>query len=169
MSDPMIETVRRALGRTRPLAAAPTPPAIPDCVGRLGPKDADLAQVFAKSAVAAHFHLETVAEADLRAQVIEFLRLNQFKNIGMPVSPLFQRLEIQKAIEDIGITVHRWPESTLDAAYDLDCGVTDVYAAVAETGSLVIRPNPDHGRALSLVPPIHIAVVEPANIVADLI
>lgn len=169
MSDPMIELVRRALGRTRPLAEAPTPPEIPDSVARLVSRDANLADVFAKSAVAAHFHLETVAEADLRAQLAEFLRLNQFKNIGMSVSPLFERLEIQKAIEEIGITVHRWPESTLDAAYDLDCGVTDVYAAVAETGSLVIRPNPDHGRALSLVPPMHIAVVEPANIVADLI
>ena len=63
----------------------------------------------------------------------------------------------------------RWDQSTLDAAYDLDCGVTDVYAAVAETGSLVIVPTPGHGRALSLVPPIHVAIVEPANIVPDLI
>ncbi len=43
------------------------------------------------------------------------------------------------------------------------------YAAVAETGSLVIRPNPGHGRALSLVPPLHVAIVDPSNIVPDLI
>ena len=48
----------------------------------------------------------------------------------------------------------------------IDC---DVYAAVAETGSLVIRPNPHHGLAISLVPPIHIALVEPATIGPDLI
>ena len=76
---------------------------------------------------------------------------------------------VPEGIEQAGLTVHRWPDSTLDAAYDLDCGVTDVYAAVAETGSLVIRPTAQHGRALSLVPPLHIAVVEPQTIVPDLI
>jgi L-lactate utilization protein LutC len=58
---------------------------------------------------------------------------------------------------------------TLDEAYDLDCGITDVHAAVAETGSIVIRPDAGHGRLLSLAPPIHIAVIEPRNFVADLV
>ena len=91
------------------------------------------------------------------------------KESGSPASDLLDRLEIPKAIEDAGATVIRWDQSTLDAAYDLDCGITDVYAAVAETGSLVIRPAPGHGRAISLVPPIHVAIVEPGNIVPDLI
>jgi L-lactate dehydrogenase complex protein LldG len=169
MSDPMIEAVRRALGRKRPLPSPPTPPSIPDAVARLVARDADLVDVFAKSADAAHFHLERVASSDLCPRLTEFLREKQCKNVGMTVSPLLERLGIQKAIEDAGITVHRWDRSTLDFAYDLDCGITDVYAAVAETGSLVIQPTPDHGRAISLIPPMHIAIVEPANIVADLI
>ena len=47
--------------------------------------------------------------------------------------------------------------------------MTDVWAAVAETGSLVIRPDAHHGRLLSLAPPIHVAFVKPQQIVADLI
>ena len=39
---------------------------------------------------------------------------------------------------------------TLDELYDFDCGITDVFAAVAETGSLVIRSSAAHGRSLSL-------------------
>jgi L-lactate utilization protein LutC len=58
---------------------------------------------------------------------------------------------------------------TLDEAYDLDCGITDVCAAIAETGSIVIRPDAGHGRLLSLAPPIHIAVIEPRNFLADLV
>jgi L-lactate dehydrogenase complex protein LldG len=58
---------------------------------------------------------------------------------------------------------------TLDELYDFDCSVTDVYCAVAETGSLVMRASAGHGRALSLVPPIHIAVLEPRNFVPDLV
>ena len=53
--------------------------------------------------------------------------------------------------------------------YDFDCGVTDVYAAVAETGSLVVRPTREHGRGLSLIPALHVAVVEPKNFVPDLV
>jgi L-lactate dehydrogenase complex protein LldG len=82
---------------------------------------------------------------------------------------LLERLKIAAAITEAGLEVHNWEQLTLDAAYDLDCAVTDVKAAVAETGSLVIQPVPGHGRALSLVPAIHVAIIEPRNLVADLI
>jgi L-lactate utilization protein LutC len=169
MSDPMIEIVRRALGRTAPLQTAPIPPQIPDSIARLSPRDGDIAQRFAKTAADAKFLLEQLSADELPAKLIDFLRLHRCEKIGISASPLFDRLAIPEKIEQAGLTVHRWPDSTLDAAYDLDCGVTDVYAAVAETGSLVIRPTAQHGRALSLVPPIHIAVVEPQKIVPDLI
>jgi L-lactate dehydrogenase complex protein LldG len=47
--------------------------------------------------------------------------------------------------------------------------VTEVDYAVAETGSLVIRHRPEHGRLLSLVPFVHVAVVEPKNFLPDLL
>jgi len=169
MPDPMLEKVRKALGRSRPLANPPTPPQIPDSVARLAAKDANLVELFAKSAVQANFLFEEVPADQIRSRLIEFLRLHQCTKIGIPNSPLLDRLGIPKSLEDAGLTVHRWDLSTLDASYDLDCGLTDVYAAVAETGSLVIRPNPHHGLAISLVPPIHIALVEPATIGPDLI
>lgn len=169
MPESMIEIIRRALGRTGPLAIAPTPPEIQDSVARLVAKDGNLVDLFIKSAADAHFQLARVSADQVRFQVSQFLRQNQCKKVGIPASQLLDRLEIQKAIEDAGATALRWDQSTLDAAYDLDCGITDVYAAVAETGSLVIRPDPAHGRALSLVPRVHVAIVEPANIVADLI
>jgi L-lactate utilization protein LutC len=176
MSDPMIEKVRKALGRSRPLENPPAPPQIPDSIARLAAKNANLVDLFAKSAVQAMFQFEQVPADQVRSSLIEFLRLHRCTKIGIPNSPLLDRLGIHKSLEDAGLTVHRWDVSTpkgfasvLDAAYDLDCGVTDVYAAVAETGSLVIRPNPDHGSAISLVPPIHVALVEPANILPDLI
>jgi L-lactate dehydrogenase complex protein LldG len=169
MPESMIEIIRRALGRSQPQASPPTPPPIPDSVARLVAKNGTLIDLFIKSAADAHFQLTRVTPAELRPELSQFLRQNQCKKVGVPASELLDRLDVPKAIEDAGATVIRWDHSTLDAAYDLDCGITDVYAAVAETGSLVIRPTPSHGRALSLVPPIHIAIVEPANVVPDLI
>ncbi|MGD0541894.1 MAG: lactate utilization protein [Tepidisphaeraceae bacterium] len=165
----MIERVRKALGRSQPLKNPPIPPEIPDSIARLAPRDGDLVDLFAKSAAAANFHLERVTADQICSRLVEFLQLNQCRQIGICVSPLLDRLGIDPAIRAANLTLHRWDESTLDAAYDLDCGITDVYAAIAETGSLVIRPSAGHGRALSLVPPIHVAIVESANIVPDLI
>lgn len=169
MSDDMIDIVRRALGRSQPLTAPPVPPVIEDSVARLTPRNGNLAELFARSAVDAKCQLERVGADQVCNRVVEFLREHQCKTVGLTKSELLERLGLHIAIEQAGVKVVRWEESTLDAAYDLDCGITDVYAAVAETGSLVIRPTAGHGRALSLVPPIHIAIVEPASIVADLI
>lgn len=42
----------------------------------------------------------------------------------------------------------------------VDAGLTSTRGAIAETGSLWLWPTPDEPRRLSLVPPIHIAVLD---------
>ncbi|MEI8593428.1 LutC/YkgG family protein [Photobacterium sp. Hal280] len=42
---------------------------------------------------------------------------------------------------------------------DMDAGITHVHAAIADTGTLVLRPDETEPRTLSLVPPCHIAIV----------
>jgi L-lactate dehydrogenase complex protein LldG len=80
-----------------------------------------------------------------------------------------ERLNVVKGLGAMGFEARVWTEMTLDELYEYDCGVTDVYAAVAETGSLVVRSSADHGRALSLVPAVYVAIVEPKNLLADLV
>jgi L-lactate dehydrogenase complex protein LldG len=166
----MIDRVRKALGRSQPLKIPPVPPEISDGIARLASRDGDLVDLFAKSAGEASIKVERVTAEEISSRIVEFLQLHQCRQIGICVSPLLDRLGIEPAIRAADLlTLYRWDEGTLEAAYDLDCGITDVYAAVAETGSLVIRPDAGHGRALSLVPAIHIAVVESGNILPDLI
>jgi L-lactate dehydrogenase complex protein LldG len=43
---------------------------------------------------------------------------------------------------------------------DIDAGITSTMGAIAETGSLIVWPSGDEPRLMSLVPPIHIAVLE---------
>ena len=47
-------------------------------------------------------------------------------------------------------------------------GLTGADAALAATGSLVLRSGPGRPRAASLLPPVHVAVVAAGRIVADL-
>ena len=53
------------------------------------------------------------------------------------------------------------PERTarLKALDDVVVGITGAYAALADTGSIVVVSGPGRGRIASLLPPTHIAVV----------
>ena len=43
---------------------------------------------------------------------------------------------------------------------DIDAGITSTMGGIAETGSLIVWPSADEPRLMSLVPPIHIAVLD---------
>jgi L-lactate dehydrogenase complex protein LldG len=51
---------------------------------------------------------------------------------------------------------------------ETDAGITTVRSAVAETGSLILWPTHNEPRSLSLVPPVHIAILYASNIVETL-
>lgn len=47
---------------------------------------------------------------------------------------------------------------------DVDAGFTTTRCAIADTGTLVLWPSPDEPRLLSLVPPLHVALLSAATI-----
>lgn len=79
----------------------------------------------------------------------------------------------------------QWPDGPRLVAYDqsveqhkqtlvsgVQAGITHARAAIAETGSLVLWPDRDEPRLLSLLPPIHVALLRGSTLVdtlADLI
>lgn len=46
----------------------------------------------------------------------------------------------------------------------VDAGITTCLGGIAETGGLILCPSPEEPRLLSLVPPIHIVLLDPANL-----
>ena len=44
--------------------------------------------------------------------------------------------------------------------YEVDAGLTSTLGGIAETGTLMLWSSPDEPRTLSLVPPIHIAILD---------
>jgi L-lactate dehydrogenase complex protein LldG len=47
---------------------------------------------------------------------------------------------------------------------DVDAGFTTTLAGIAETGGLILWPSPEEPRLLSLVPPVHIALLDTSRI-----
>jgi len=168
-SESVLDRVRKALGRTQPLASPPVPPTILEPVTRLVHSDIGLPELFATRAAANKMHVDAVSADDVAQSVAAFLVSKNLRKIAMPVSATLERLGIVDAIRKAGLEVRTWDQMTLDELYDFDASVTDVTYAVAETGSLVIKSTFEHGRSISLVPIVHVAIVEPKTCIADLL
>lgn len=178
LDHPVMTRVRNALGRPRPAsggagspspASPPTPPEIPDSIARLVPRDAGLAELFVQRATDMKMLVEVVGEADLYARLTAFLREQSLRTVMLSDTPILTRLDVARRLKDEGFDAARWADMTADDAYNYDCGVTEVDYAVAETGTVVIRHRPEHGRLLSLTPFVHVAIVEPGCLVPDLL
>lgn len=167
--DPFLQRVAKALGRESPLMRVPPPPPIDEPLARLVHRDVSLTELFAKSAKDMKMSVDFVTAGELNGKLAAYLRENGCQKIALPVSPLLNALNVLQNLDNAGLQAKRWDAMTLDELYDFDAGVTDVTYAVAETGSLVIRGSPQHGRAVSLVPKYHVAIIEQKNFVPDLV
>ena len=59
-------------------------------------------------------------------------------------------------------------EAMRQAAVDAQLGITGVDYAIAETGSVVLLPSPQVSRLTSLLPPVHLAIVRPHEVLGTL-
>jgi L-lactate dehydrogenase complex protein LldG len=59
------------------------------------------------------------------------------------------------------LVAYAGPVETFKAdLFEIDAGITTVRAGVADTGAVVLWPTPDEPRLMSLVPPVHVAVLD---------
>jgi len=168
-SDDVLARVRRALGRTAPLSEPPLPPSIDEPIARLVFSDIGLPELFHQRATEMKMLVEPVRVDELPEKIAAFLHDNQCNRIMLSATPLLEQLNLVAELNSRGFHATSWRDMTADAAYDFDAGVTEVDYAVAETGTLVIRHRPEHGRLLSLVAVAHVTIVQPRDFLPDLI
>ena len=164
--------IARALGRETPPARVPDPPAIDERIARFtGTREQEeIVGEFVRVATeSAKMTVREVGRRTLAAQVAAILRERQARRVVLTRSGLVAELDLASRLSAEGFEAVWWSQTTLDETYKADAGITNVWFAVAETGSLVIRASAEHGRAVSLVPPLHIAILERSQIVPDLI
>ena len=89
--------------------------------------------------------------------------------------PVFDDVPVDTALEWRGIEVtpivrgeYAPRERLREAMRHADVGLTGTDYALAETGSLVILPRRGLSRLVSLVPPVHIALVRPEEVLESL-
>ena len=165
----MLKKVRQALGRTEPLKTPPVPPTIDEHVARLVYSEIGLPELFQKRATDMKMLVELCRVDDLLERMLEFLKEKNCASAMLSDTPILNRMNVCAYLNRNGIKAANWRDISADDTYDIDAGITEADYAVAETGTLAITHRPQHGRLLSLVPFVHVAVIEPKKFLPDLI
>ena len=125
------------------------------------PSDISLVDLFKQRVEAVNGHgiiVKTDTEiADALTGIITDLKAQRLAISDNPeVERLLQLTDLE--IEELGIA-----PDTKDI-FRFDVGITTVQAAIAETGTLVLDSTQERHRLVSLVPPVHIAILDASKI-----
>lgn len=161
------------LARLRPRRGpAPTPlPDQPLRELREVTEAADHVALFETAARAAGLHVRRTAAADVPAAVVEILRAGGARHAVIEAQPgtvLTPELAatLHNALASAGVTTSAARDD--ETLFTTDAAVTGAVAGIAETGTLVCVSGPASARGASLIPPLHIAVLDVGRVVGDL-
>ncbi len=167
--DAFLDRVRAVLGRTRAHSLVEPPP-MDESLVRLCDHGADLVRRFADEAQGAGMQIHRTARDDLAECVRGMLTSSGYRSAAMSVDDAALLSLVSAAATEASCEAVDWRAAPgLDAHFDVDVGITDVDAALAETGTLIISSGAKRSRGCFLVPPIHIAIVRDSDILPDMV
>ena len=144
--DDILGRVRAALHNVSPAVSVPPAPRAPD--------RGDLVALFDERVADYRAVVTRCAVEDLAATVAAAL------GTARAVVPPGLGVEVAGSVVDDGLSA-----AELDA---IDAVVTRAAVGIAETGTIVLDHQPDQGRrAISLVPDLHVCIVDATQVVAD--
>ena len=164
--ESFLSRVRSSLGKSRHVSDrfpdAPSYGSSSDLIDRLACE---------LEAVGGVVHLAgSVAEA--RRHILRILAEHESRCVVRADTPLMTELELDEVLENAGLEVtvcnFEGGERVREAEFVADAGISSADYGVAETGTLALLARPGQGRAVSLLPPLHIAVLRTSRIVLEL-
>ena len=130
-----------------------------------------LVERFCAEAAALGTELSRCKREDLGRTVVHVVQENGAGRIILPSNKIFDEMQItQKLVAHTANEVFRWDpeagrERNIETAASANIGITLVYAAIAETATVVQPCSPKCGRSVSLLPSVHIAIIDAKTIV----
>ncbi|MCG8511573.1 MAG: lactate utilization protein [Rhodospirillales bacterium] len=167
--------VREPLGRKATLTPREPAPEVDESLVRLASSEDDLVAMFCLRAEEVGFVVHRVNTEDAVARLVGLLGEHELKSVviatGASGEPLRDdETSMHDAVANAGVEVIDGQSAPgLDVQFDLGAGISDVHAALAETGTLICSVDASHSRGPSLIPPHHIALVRKQDILPDMI
>lgn len=108
---------------------------------------------------------------DARDRIVSVLRASRVRRLVRTRTAVLEELDLDRALLEAGIDLEvcdlregQSREAIRGANFSAAAGLTGIDYGIAETGTLAVICRPGEGRAVSLVPPLHIGVLHPRNI-----
>jgi L-lactate dehydrogenase complex protein LldG len=122
--------------------------------------------------IGGRFHVARTADAvcDYIENLISIKQTETIIGWNAPViseTGLSERLE-SAGVEFISNGEHRSEAEFINKAINAGIGITAVDYALADTGTLVLITGAGRARSVSLLPPVHVAILKPQQIIAGL-
>jgi len=164
MTNPVIENIRRSLGCTDqiPLSLRPAiyksrlPESVDSEIERF------LGEIKKLSGVSQRISPSGIADA-LKALVAE----QQIQKATVWDSPYLKRLGVAHSLQTLGMELVS-PNANEHEMAQCDLGITEADYLLPETGTLVLRSSAEKPRGVSLLPRVHLAIVRPEMLRADM-
>lgn len=118
---------------------------------------------FERLITSVHGEVVHVAQGSWTTGLVELLHAKGIRRLALGREhPVAAEARVALAGGDVTLIdadrdVEAWQHAQF---HDTDAGLTSTRGGIAETGSLWLWPTPDEPRLISLVPPIHIAVLD---------
>ena len=160
----VIENIRRALGRTNG-PPPPPPPAIHEArVSQSVDSETEtlLSEIKKLSGVGRRL-LPSEVDAALKALVDE----QNIHRASVWETPQLRQMGISEILNSLGVELVS-PNAGKHELVTCDLGVTEADYLLPETGTLVLGSSAGRARAVSLLPRVHLAIVRPEMLRADM-
>lgn len=162
--NPVIASVRRALGRETGAPLAPRPPVLPPREPAEPPAELMrlLAEIEALSGETRRIQAGTIGD-----DLADLVRSKQIASAACWRTPWIESLGVEERLAALGVELLS-PPFTLEELARCDLGVTGVDYALPETGTLALLSSSEKPRVVSLLPRVHLALLDPATLRADM-
>lgn len=125
----------------------------------------EMIELFTAMISAVHGEVVETTEADWLETLTTLARERQWQSLLMPAAghPLSAQVsehwlpDAETRLNHYDRPVEAWSDTLFN---DTDAALTDTRGAIAETGSLIVWPDESAPRLMSLVPPVHIALLK---------
>ena len=110
--------------------------------------------------------IETSSEDEAKKSILKLIEDKELKSFAIWESQFLKEINLKQDFKDAGLKLITAKNKNRMA--NADIGITEVDYAIADTGTLVLLTDKNQPRSVSLLPPIHIAIVRPENLVRNI-
>ena len=165
--DKMLSQIRSALRRSTDSAVAAIPANARIVPRTAGDVESELSALFSEVEKLGGRTRRISEAADLRGALRELIDAEEIKRATLWQTANLKGWGVEDALRSMGVKIVS-PYAPNREVAECDLGITGADFALPETGTLGLRSSIEKPRTVSLLPRVHLALIQPACLRADL-